>query len=377
MPRNRVLRRTLPWLASAALRLFAQPLDVFDHPPESYLGADACAACHAEQFASQSASGHARSLHPTPDHPLAARFAPQEPVVRTGSATYSYSNDGGGLHVDVAAEGKRVDALLEWAFGAGEQAVTFVGQVDESRYVEHHFSYYSATGSLGTTPGHRDVPARGAEDALGVYYETFGPQPAVMRCFQCHSTGPLGLGDGYSLRPRELGVRCEACHGPGRGHVEDIAAGDLAAARGSVGNPGRLRGGELLEFCGACHRPPASSGTVIDWSDPWNVRHQPVYLSRTPCVESDGQALSCIRCHDPHGPLSREAARADRNCLDCHSARRPPAATCRLTTGRTCSSCHMPPVRPQPNLRFTNHWIGIYDRGRPLRPRESGAARQR
>ncbi len=361
----------LPWLASAALRLIAQPLDVFEHSPESYLGEDACAACHAEQFAMQSTSGHALSLHRTADHPAAPSFAPSGSLARTGGATYSYRLEDGALRVNVGANGQRVGSRLEWAFGAGEQAVTFVGQVDEDRYVEHHFSYYVANGSLGTTPGHRDVPARGAEEALGVYYETFGPRPSIMRCFQCHSTGPLALGDGSALQPHELGVRCEACHGPGRQHVEAIASGHLEQATAAIRNPARLSGEELLQFCGGCHRPPASSGLVIDWSDPWNVRHQPVYLSRSACRQAGDQPLACMRCHDPHGPLSPETARESRRCLECHEDRLPPASVCLQAAGRTCSSCHMPPVMPQDELRFTNHWIGIYDADNPLRPREA------
>ncbi len=358
-------------LVAAALPLCAQPLQVFDHPSEAYLGADTCGSCHAAQFASQSATGHALSLAPVANHALAALFAPDGPLARAGGASYSYRDDDD-LHVEVAVGEERLSLQLEWAFGAGEQAVTFVGHADEKRYVEHHFSYYAATDSLATTPGHRDVPARGIEDALGVYYQTFGPEPAIMRCFQCHSTGPLGLGDdGFSLQPRELGIRCEACHGPGRRHVEAIASGNLEQARAAVGNPGRLQGGELLQFCGACHRPPASSGEVIDWSDPWNVRHQPVYLSRSACVQPGGQAVACMRCHDPHQPLSREAARDDGRCLDCHTDRTPPAPTCRQAPGLACASCHMPSVEPQDNLRFTNHWIGIYDQDMPLRPREA------
>lgn len=63
-----------------------------------------------------------------------------------------------------------------------------------------------------------------------------------MRCFQCHSTGPLALGDGFTLRPRELGVRCEACHGPGRSHVQAVASGELEQAIAVIRNPARLPG---------------------------------------------------------------------------------------------------------------------------------------
>ena len=373
MPRNRAIELTLLWLALAAIRLVGQPLDVFNHSPDSYLGADTCADCHSEQFEKQSVSGHARSLHPTTKHSAADSFAPSEPLERVGGATYSYHADESGLRVEVLASGRRIESLLEWAFGAGEQAVTFVGQIDEGRYVEHHFSYYSATGSLGTTPGHRNSPARKADEALGVYYETFGPQPSIMRCFQCHSTGPLALGEGFSLRPHEPGVRCEACHGPGHRHVEAVTSGELEQARAVIENPARLAGDQLLEYCGSCHRPPASSGQVIDWSDPWNVRHQPVYLSRSACAEANSQPLACMRCHDPHGPLSAEAARDNQRCLSCHETRSPPAPICQQSDSRTCSSCHMPTVRPQPELQFTNHWIGIYNLDNPLRPRATAS----
>ena len=375
MSPNTLSRFLPPWLAALALPLCAQPLQVFDHAPEAYLGADACGTCHSDQMATQSDSGHARSLAPAPEHALAASFTPSRPVVRTGGVSYSYGTSRDGLRVEVAARGDRLDLQLEWAFGAGEQAVTFVGQADEDHYVEHHLSYYAATKSFATTPGHRDEPARDLEDALGVRYRTFAPKPAIMRCFQCHSTGPLALGDRFSLRPRELGIRCEACHGPGRDHVQAIGSGNLEAARAAVGNPARLGGADLLSFCGACHRPPASSGEVVDWSDPWNVRHQPVYLARSACYQRSDDALACMRCHDPHEPLERAAARAEGRCMDCHAEALPPVAACRQSPQRDCADCHMPVVEPQSNLRFTNHWIGVYDRSSLLRPRDRSASR--
>ena len=61
---------------------------------------------------------------------------------------------------------------------------TFRSRVQLATIPIDRLSYYVANGLLGTTPGHRDVPGRDAEEALGVYYETFGPRPSIMRCFQ-------------------------------------------------------------------------------------------------------------------------------------------------------------------------------------------------
>jgi hypothetical protein len=107
---------------------------------------------------------------------------------------------------------------------------------------------------------------------------------------------------------------------------------------------------------------------AIDWSDPWNVRHQPVYLTRSACFQESAGGLSCQGCHDPHEALRRnDTAFYNEKCVACHSVENhPPAVVCRSEPG--CVSCHMPAVQPQPELAFHNHWIGVYAKGDALRP---------
>src|SRR5688572_9019545 len=76
-------------------------------PEKNYVGGQACGGCHSTQLSQQSASGHARTLRPAADHPLAKFFVP------------------------------KLEIPVQWAFGSGGQAVTFVSQVDEDSYLEH------------------------------------------------------------------------------------------------------------------------------------------------------------------------------------------------------------------------------------------------
>jgi hypothetical protein len=257
--------------------------------------------------------------------------------------------------------------VIEWAFGAGQQAVTFVSQLDEDNYVELRTSYYP-DGGLASTPGHQNHTPQSLEEALGVRYKTFSPRSEILSCFGCHSTGLPSLGEGFAIEPAELGVRCESCHGAGRKHSELIAAGKAGAAREAIGNPARLAAAEQMKFCGECHRPPASGDAAIDWGDPWNVRHQPLYLVESACFLKSPGGLTCMHCHDPHGPLRRnDAAYYNGRCATCHTAgKNPPAEICKA--GEDCSACHMPAVKPQRELTFHNHWIGIYAKADPLRP---------
>ncbi|MGA3239405.1 MAG: tetratricopeptide repeat protein [Bryobacteraceae bacterium] len=279
-----------------------------------YAGSEVCGKCHAAQFESQSKTAHAHAL-------------------RRAQAT----DPGPGSHA-------------QWAFGAGTKAVTWVSQTGEETIAEHGQSYYAATKSLALTPGHTS--------SADIVYRTFDPIATALRCFRCHSTGPVTLAAGFQVQPGEPGIHCEACHGPGRAHAE---SGGAAA----IQNPKRLSAGQINTLCGACHRQASDLDDDTDWSNTWNVRHQPSYLHRAACFRNSNGALSCLTCHDPHQPLKTAASAYDARCTSCH----PKAAHTTPIAARSCVGCHMPQVATSANLRFTNHWIGIYDpRGRNLIP---------
>ena len=346
-------------LAAAALALIRE---------KDYIGAQACGACHPTQLAGQASTGHALSLRPAASHPLAKFFIPSGPLKRAPNFQFTLSLDVNRFKVRVS-DGKSVAEMpIEWAFGSGSHAVTFVSQKDEDSYVEHHFTYYPAAGVLDATPGHQGLEARSLAAAFGVLYRTFDPDPTILRCFRCHSTGRLALGERLEVLPAEPGVRCEACHGPGSLHAEAAGRGDSERARRSIQNPGRLRAVELNEFCGSCHRKPLPPGVAVNWNDPWNTRHQPLYLGQSACFLKSQGALSCLSCHQPHGALRRsEPSYYNERCAACHKDKTHPVVKTAATL-EDCIGCHMPKAEPRKHLQFTNHWIGVYRDGAPLRP---------
>lgn len=266
-----------------------------------YVGSKVCGQCHPDKFELQSKSQHAHALAP--------------------------------------------GTKAQWAFGAGDKAITFVDQTGEETIAEHGLSYYAATKSMGITPGHAD--------ASDIVYRTFDSLGTALRCFRCHSTGPVTLTPAYRVVPAELGIRCESCHGPGSEHVKRLGA------PGTIQNPKRLTSTELNTLCGACHRQASDLDHETDWTNAWNVRHQPTYLHRAACFRNSSGKLSCLTCHDPHGPLNKTASAYDARCASCHQSVIHKTAI----ASQSCISCHMPQVRTSARLEFTNHWIGIYDSG--------------
>ncbi len=285
--------------------LLAASLSAADSP---YAGSRACQPCHASEYAAQSQSGHALALAPS---------KPPQPG--------------------------------EWAFGAGSQAITFVRHRDPDTYLELGQSWFRTLNAYASTPGHpkgEDIP-----------YRTFDPSAGIMRCFACHSTGPLALADNQDLIPHELGVRCEACHGASAQHAAD-------PGRHAAENPGRYTAKAINELCGDCHRMPAGATETTDLRDPWNARHQPLTLAASACFRESSGRLSCLTCHSPHARVDRNIASYDVRCQSCH----PGVKHSKPVSGTPCASCHMPPVHPQANLTFANHRIAIYAPADPLTP---------
>jgi hypothetical protein len=336
-----------------------------------YVGASRCASCHAAQFAIQTKTGHARSLHKASSHPLISSMLSNEWLNRPPNFRFRFQLLANQLRVQAHDSRDVMDIPVDWAFGAGDQAVTFVSRINADWYLEHYFSFYSAPGRMGPTAGHQALKPKTLPEAMGLPYKTSDPDTGIRGCFECHSTGPVESDPETGLQLLEAGVRCEACHRAGREHAAAASKGDMAKARESILNPKRLSAAELNQFCGRCHRPPSSPGVTIDFNYAWNVRHQPVYLSQSECMQNSAGKLSCFTCHHPHEPLQKGSGFYNDRCRACHatSGAHAPAGVCRIENRSNCIDCHMPRVSPQAALRFTNHWIGIYDGGSKLKPR--------
>ena len=337
---------------------------------ENYVGASVCESCHPDHFERQSGSGHARTLHRASEHPLKDQFVPTQPLRRPPGFRFRFRLAGEQIVVQADDNEYVMELPVEWAFGAGDHGVTFVSRLNTQSYLEHAFSYYSKAGSLDITTGHEAIRPDTLMQAMGLRYKVRGPGNAISNCFACHSTGPLSYSPKQEVEISEPGVRCESCHGPGGSHVDSITKGEIAAARVAIRNPKQFAADDLLQFCGTCHRDPDGLSEEFDYRLAWNVRHQPPYFRKSRCFQESNENLSCFTCHDPHEPLRRNEPDYYRErCMTCHEVGgRTPAETCDANRPSDCTDCHMPTVAVNSNLKFKNHWIGIYQEDDGLSP---------
>ncbi|HEX7602967.1 MAG TPA: cytochrome c3 family protein, partial [Polyangiaceae bacterium] len=224
-------------------------------------------------------------------------------------------------------------------------------------------------------------------------------------CIQCHSVaGRPGHDeelDRFRTRTAELGIACEACHGPGGPHVRKqrdplTRYASHGQADTTIVEPRRLDAERASSVCGQCHAYAFPRDEGEWWENGYSARFRPgdalgpsrvllfyeelgktgspvleaslesLYwsdgtirvggreyngLARSPCFER-GQGerkLSCLSCHSMHASEPEDQLRQDRTgnevCLACHEGLRKVTAHTHHAeggVGSQCVACHMP-----------------------------------
>lgn len=358
-----------------------------EHP--EYVGSKACQSCHRDQFDTYLETSHSRALSRVDpareppdgsfDHPL------------SGRRYRAFREDGRLWHEEMLSVAGR-EALeltklpLEYAVGSGHFGKTYLCE-NEGFLVESPITWYEPRHAWGMSPGY-DAP----------HHSSFG-RVVPENCLLCHA-GLVETAADTELKMRlvEEAIGCERCHGPGKAHVERQRAGGESSERDdSIVNPRKLSRKLSEAICQQCHlqaeihvvgrgvrmsdfrpgrplepyrcefriRKPGSGMTVVGHFE---------QLAKSACYRGS-ESLTCITCHDPHGPVAREdrAAHYRTVCLSCHAdeACKLPQADRQQRSNNDCVRCHMPGTKTEvPHVAFTHHHIGVH----PLKrePSESG-----
>ncbi len=328
-----------------------------------YVGSETCAGCHTQQAAQGSTPmGRASQLASECDI-LKAR---PRMSFRNGRYAYQITREGAGSVYTVSDGVSNITEPILFCFGQGAAGQTYIFR-HRGAYYESRVSYFQALDGLDVTIEHPRSEPASLEDALGRPMT----QEAARGCFACHTTAAAGATSLQTERA-SAGVSCEACHGPGERHLAAVKAKDLKNLQ--IYNPAGLDGLELSqEFCGACHQSFDTVMGLENQGGAGNVRFQPYRIFNSRGHLTEDRRMSCIACHDPHGPLERDPVKYDASCLACHlstpkepKTRARTAAPCPVAT-RACVTCHMPRVElPSMHFKFTDHWVRIARPGQPV-----------
>ena len=324
-------------------------------PRDAYLGDAACGRCHSDIVALQKSTAMAKTATRASDSEWLAKF-PLD--YKLGPFAYRASRSGEGAVFSVSDGDNAFAAPLHWAFGI-HMGQSFLFERNGA-IIMAPLTYYPEAGRWDFTVDQPHAVPESLDKAVGRRLT----DDEVRGCFNCHNTAATAS---YRFDPDHStpGVTCEGCHGPGADHVAAVKAGLADQGATMIMNPRQLRPVESVDFCGACHRTwwdvTLSGSTGIK-----SLRFPPYRLENSRCWGKGDARLTCVACHDPHGPLQRDAASYDHQCLSCHvnsPGAKPtadhPGSAC-PTARKDCASCHMPKSQVVDiPVKFTDHQIRV------------------
>lgn len=245
---------------------------------------------------------------------------------------------------------------VETTMGGTRHGLSFLTRIQEieglpltrAPLVETRYLHSSAENRLALSPGFPAEKPATYETALGrVLSPSF-----EKKCLSCHGQ-PTS-----AATHSDVGVGCEACHGPGQQHL--VALARKTADKGIL-NPRRLAIADQMRPCSQCH---AGFSTAQDpMPDDLLISDQVTALSNSECWRQTAGQITCVNCHNPHQDAPREVLEAgtEKTCIGCHAPDvRQHLALCPVNRVSGCVGCHMPDVKDRPPFVISDHWIRVH-----------------
>lgn len=371
-------------------------------PNHEYVQSETCRKCHPGEHASWHRTYHRTMTQIASPATVLAPFAGE--VLTNRGRSYELFQEDGKLWVDMVDMDWDAELLSQ---NKNPELVKQPPRVKREIVMStgsHNYQTYWVSSTRGNAMWQLPWVFHIAEQCWLPVNDAFLTPPHAKRrrttwnagCIQCHAVnGQPGLdfatGE-YDTTVAEFGISCEACHGPGRKHV-DFHSGKSAAdvfrsdrSDHTIVNPAKLSSKLSSHVCGQCHS--SFSFTDEEYFDT-GFKYRPgddldetrlTHRLEHPYIQSrpdrqvgywkDGTMriggrefaamddsscykngdLSCLSCHSMHNsdPNDQLAAgmRTDRACLQCHSdiEQDIPGHTHHAadSTGSHCYNCHMP-----------------------------------
>jgi predicted CXXCH cytochrome family protein len=382
----RLAARLLAALALCLLALPARAEDAPKSPAVSFVGSQACGECHAGETQSWRGSHHALAMQKADAKSVLGRFDGAG-FEKDGAKSVFSTKDGRYFVNTPGPDGKPADFEFQYAFGL-YPLQQYLIELPGGRLQAFGLAWDARPAEQGGQRWFDLYPDRKLAPGDPLHW-TGVDQNWNFQCAFCHTTNLQknydAASNGFSTRWSELGVGCEACHGPASAHV--AWARQNEAQRAATPNKGLTRGfderrgaswpmndrgqafrsaalkthKEIL-VCAGCHArraqfsdDPASVARFFDAFHP--------ALLETPFYHPDGQqrdevfefgsflqskmyaaGVTCSDCHDPHSGKLR--APSDEVCAQCHAPQRFASPShhrhAQGSSGSRCVDCHMP-----------------------------------
>ena len=374
-------------------------------PTSDYLGSQSCAKCHDVEHTQWKNSLHIKMTKPVADATIVGDFR-DGTTFADHDRSYTFGMKNGRPVVSVSFGGRPAETFaVDYTLGA-KRYQGYLSTLPEGRIYVLPVFWHIASKRWVDWKEITPIPD-GAHDIRQIWNAN---------CFNCHGTNIV---QGYDLNEKkyrstwtEMGIGCEACHGPGREHVALMEAWEQnPAAKPKYDNSSKnrqlsdvikifsTRSSEprrIFDTCSYCHGNKNNVFVGFKGGDNYSDYAMPFLISE-PIPESDLQgefwpdgrpnrfnrpqaltmsgcfkagAITCTNCHVAHGSRNEHSLKVniyqgrngDALCTQCHTQPAYAGATLKQhtfhapeSTGSRCISCHMSDVNWRLLIRRRDH----------------------
>lgn len=328
-------------------------------PDSHFLGDTNCKECHQKEFKDWQGSHHDKAMQIADSSAVLADFKGEK--FTSQGVTSRFFKEGTDFYVNTEGpDGENHDYKIVYTFGVTPLQQYIV------KFPNGHYQCLRTAWDSVKNKWFDLYPDFKVVHSEWLHWSRGGLNWNNM-CSDCHSTNVRENydeeTDSYNTKYALINVNCEACHGPGKQHVEDVnRLGDRYKNSGTLQMTLKTTPKELVDKCARCHmrREQFSAsfnfeGTMADHYSPQLIEENTYY--------PDGQILdedyvygsfvqskmyrnkvACNNCHDSHSLKLKFDGNA--LCLQCHLPEKFDTPKHHFhkenTEAAMCINCHMP-----------------------------------
>jgi hypothetical protein len=350
------------WIAAFELPLRSAPA-----PDAAYAGSAACQRCHEDEYATWRKTLHVRMTKPIREATVLGDFRPGTELHQYGRS-YSMETRDGRYFITVT-KGDRPPERYEVDYTLGARRFQgYLSKLPDGRIYVLPVFWHNETRRWIDYKEITPIPDDPDHDLRQIWNVT---------CVNCHATNLVKNYDPatntYRTTWTEMGIACEACHGPGSTHIEaadqwarDPSTKPSDPAEWHIFSPLRSSPRQTYDTCGYCHGNknnfffgfragdryedfalpflisdpiPVNDPQGEFWPDGRPSRfNRPQALTLTGCFQK-GEA-TCTSCHRMHGTANAHSLKVPAEAEDGSHTKQ---------SDFLCTQCHVTGPAPAPS----------------------------
>ena len=312
-------------------------------PDNHFIGDENCKECHANQFKSWQGSHHDKAMQVVSDSSVLGNF--NNVKFKSQGVTSHFYKKGEDYFVNTEGpEGDYVDYKIEYVFGV-KPLQQYIVQFPNGHYQCLRTAWDTETGKwFDLYPDFKVVHSE------WLHWSRGGLNWNTM-CSDCHSTNVRKNYDfdthSYDTKYAIINVSCEACHGPGKNHIDQVSLlGEKYKPSGDLKMTVETQSKDLVDQCARCHMRREQISEQFNFEGSMLDHYFPELINER-TYHPDGQILDEVYVYGSF--VQSKMYHNDVTCINCHDAH---SLKLKFEGNKLCLQCHVPETYNSPAHHF-------------------------